>query len=210
MNEPKIYLNSFYPLSCNTKGKKAIRQFGLPKYIDGSCRREPDFESQFPCITALCRPKFSQKLKKGDIVIYVTNKKGIGSRKIIAVLEVINIFENHENAANWYKENNLPIPNNLIVDETIPFELEKTHQKMGWEACIAQANSLEKWNEGYKNRAKKHPKVAQCQFLYCELNNPLNLTKINTHRSLTAQNPPILRIEEWNSVKDILGIKNIE
>ncbi|WP_144894303.1 hypothetical protein [Flavobacterium tiangeerense] len=59
MSNQKKYLNSFYPLCCNSKGIKAIKMFGLPKYTDGSCRSEPDFENEFPCITGLCRLGFA-------------------------------------------------------------------------------------------------------------------------------------------------------
>lgn len=207
MKEPREYLNSFYPLCCNSKGKKASKNFGLPKYIDGSCRREPDFENPFPCISALCRPKFAQKLDIGDTIVYVTNKKGVGSRKIIAVLEVIEIFKNHEDTADWYRKNSIPVPNNIMVNETIPFDLEKTHQKMGWEAWIAKANSLQRWNEEYSNRALSFPKVAQCKLIYRELHNPLDMPKIESGRKLIAQNPPILEEEEWKRIKCVIKIE---
>lgn len=206
MTEPRIYLNSFYPLCCNQKGKKAIEKFGFPQYIDGSCRREPDFENEFPSITSLCRPHFSQKLKKGDLIIYVTNKKGVGNRNLVAILKVADMFDSHTAAANWYKENNLSIPNNIMVADTIPFALEKTHQKMGWEAWITKANSLIKWDEGYQKRAEDHPKVARCILVYRELNHPLAISKINFSRKLIAQNPPILSIDEWNKIKDLIKI----
>ena len=44
----RIYLSSFYPLICTNKGRKAVEEFNLPPYIDGSCRREPDFENEYP------------------------------------------------------------------------------------------------------------------------------------------------------------------
>jgi len=48
------YLTTFRPLCFTAAGKKAARKFGHPPYIDASCRREPDFESAFPSITAVC------------------------------------------------------------------------------------------------------------------------------------------------------------
>ena len=50
-----IYLASYRPLTMNALGKAAIEDFGFPPYVDHSCRREPDFESQFPSISAICR-----------------------------------------------------------------------------------------------------------------------------------------------------------
>ena len=51
----RAYLNSYRPLVLTTAGRQAITKYGLPPLTDGSCRREPDFESSHPSITALCR-----------------------------------------------------------------------------------------------------------------------------------------------------------
>jgi hypothetical protein len=68
-----VYLNTFHPLAGRPAGRRAIAQHGLPPFIDGSCRREPDFESAFPSISAVCRGRmFAPRLKKGDRVIYLT------------------------------------------------------------------------------------------------------------------------------------------
>jgi len=39
-----IYMSSFCPLICTDAGKQAAGKYKLPPFIDGSCRREPDFE----------------------------------------------------------------------------------------------------------------------------------------------------------------------
>jgi hypothetical protein len=44
-----------------------------PPFIDASCRREPDLESRYPSITALCREgHFAPHLHEGDVVAYMT------------------------------------------------------------------------------------------------------------------------------------------
>lgn len=202
----KKYLSSFYPLNSTSAGKKAVAKCKLPPFIDGSCRREPDFENEFPCITGLCRPGFAEKLNIEDVIVYVTNKKGIGSRKVIAVLGVIKVFANHREAADWYIKKNKSIPNNIMVDETKPFDLDNTHKKMGWEAWITSANSLQKWNEGYEDRASKYPKVVQCTILYRELNTPIALDQTKFRRKLIAQNPPILFDKDWETIKELIQI----
>lgn len=206
VNTSKIYLNSFNPLSINKNGMRAIKIFNLPKYVDGSCRREPDFENEFPCITGLCRPGFAEKLNKEDVIIYVTNKKGIGSRKVVAILEVIRTFKNHRQAADWYINENKKIPNNLMVKETTPFDLNKTHQIHGINEILNDSNLLKKWNLLYKLRSRKKEKVVQCEILYEELNIPISLDESKFKRKLTAQNPPIIDDEDWYTIKKLINI----
>ncbi len=204
MTKSRKYLSSFYPICSTRAGKKAVAKYKLPPYIDGSCRREPDFENELPCITGLCRPGFAEKLEVGNTIIYATNKKGVGSRKIIAELEVIKIFENHAAAADWYRNEKKTIPNNIMVIETTPFDLDKTHKKLGWDAWVKAQKSLEQWNLEYIERAKKNQKVAQCKIVYRELNNPSKIDeRILGQRKLVAQNPPILNDDEYSILKDI-------
>lgn len=209
-----IYLTSYYPLCCNKKGKKALeKNKDLKPYIDGSCRREPDFENKEPCITGLCRPGFAQKLSEGDLVIYVTNKRGIKSRKIVAIVEVIKIFDNHNAAARWYINHKKTIPNNIMVKETMPFGLDKTHQKFGWDGWLEKISTLKDWDNGYKERAERpgNTKVAKCKFIFKKLEKPIDLNQNEwnyiSHRSLCTQNPPILKIDEWQRLKEKANIK---
>jgi hypothetical protein len=206
MDNSRIYLNSFNPLFFNKYGKIAIEKYNFPSFIDGSCRREPDFENELPSITGLCRPGFAEKLKVKDIIVYVTNKKGIGERKVIAVLEVIKVFENHRCAADWYIKKNKLIPNNIIVDETKPFDLDKTHQIHGIRDITNEMKLISQWNLIYKCRSRNKQKVAQCKILYKELNNPKILDETKFKRKLTAQNPPILKEIEWNIINKLIEI----
>jgi len=206
MNDSRIYLSSFNPLIINKFGRTAIEKYNLPSFIDGSCRREPDFENELPCITGLCRPGFAEKLKVKDIIIYVTNRNGVGSRKIIAVLEVIKVFENHENAAEWYINGNMLIPNNIMVEETKPFEIDKTHRIHKIKDIKNEFDLISRWNLTYKCRSRNKQKVAQCKMLYKELNTPKELDETKFERRLTAQNPPILSEKEWKIIKELIDV----
>jgi hypothetical protein len=172
----RIYLTSFSPLCSTDKGLKAISKYDFPSYIDGSCRREPDFQNKYPAITGLCRPEFAKKLEEGYIVIYSTNKRGVGKRMIVAVLEVINMKSNHEAAASWYKEKGVDLPNNLMVDGTTYYPLDQTHELGKWgdeDSWGLNGVDIEGWNQQYIDRAKAEPKVAICRPLFLQLSNPI-------------------------------------
>ncbi len=126
------YLTTYHPLVETRRGRAAIDTFGFPPYVDDSCRREPDFESEFPSITALCRrSKFAPRLWESDYIAYMTIKGKYPDLdephwRLTAILRVVNRFETHREAANWYQEQGLPLPSNCIVDGNLPFELEMT------------------------------------------------------------------------------------
>ena len=204
-----VYLNSFYPLCSTRAGRNAVKNFNLPAYIDGSCRREPDFQNDFPAITSLCRPGFAKKLKQDDIVIYVTNKKGVGSRKLVAILKVFTTYKNHTDASKWYQDRKKTPPNNLMIPGSLPMALELTHKKFGWDSWLTNVRNLETWENFYQTRAKNPSEVALCEkIFYPDI--PLNLDKrdwkgIST-RKLCAQSPPILTEKEWVKMKEKAGI----
>jgi hypothetical protein len=107
------YLASFKPLNINKYGQVAVETFGLPPYVDCSCRREPDLESRYPSISALCHfTKLAPRLHEGDSVVYITVKgkyPPLNHRhwRLVAIMKVRNRFESHEDAAAWYKAKNL-------------------------------------------------------------------------------------------------------
>lgn len=203
------YLSSFYPLCSTRNGRIAIEKYSLKDYIDGSCRREPDFEHEMPCITGLCRPNFVGKLQNEDKVIYVTNKKGVGSRKLIAVLRVVEILDDHCKAADYYILKNLPLPSNIMVASNPPIPLDKTHQKGSWDkkGWPLDNISLENWDKGYLLRSMISPKVAVCEIEYLNRCNPFDI-EIKSDRELVAQNPPILRKTEIESIKNSIRQKD--
>src|SRR5262249_35923590 len=157
-------LNSFRPLCRNKQGRSAVRRFGLPPFIDDSCRREPDFQAQVPSISALCRgPKFAPRLYAGDCVVYITVKDSyspvtFGHWRLIAMLRIINRFESHTEAAVWYRENGLSLPSNCIVDGNSCFPYDMTAgteaRRFGNVADIDEL--LRRWDLNYRVRARRN------------------------------------------------------
>lgn len=206
-----IYLSSYYPLCSTPYGQRAAIKFQISRFVDGSCRREPDFEHSYPAITGLCRPGFSKKLKEGDKVIYLTNKKGIKAKYLVAILEVQYKIIGHQEAAREYQKMQiLSLPNNLMVSETKPFPLNKTHRMGSWNTW-ANTVSLYKWNADYANRAEDNPHVAICKKMpEVNFENPILVTSDDLsyvfQRMPCTQNPPELKPEEWvRFQKRILG-----
>lgn len=205
-----VYITSYHPLGCTRAGRIASATFGLPPFIDGSCRREPDFQHPSPCITSLCRPKFVVKLNIGDIIIYTTIMMG-GVKYSVAVLEVIDKCSTHINAEAWYVTNGLPIPNNLIVTSTAPFPLNQTHQKhgMGSVGHLPPHKIISLWNGFYNRRSSLVPDVAICKhWKAASLHSPRAITRATFMgifgRIPGTQNPLRLSPNEWISLQPYL------
>jgi hypothetical protein len=196
------FYNSFRPLVFTPAGAAAAERFGLPRFIDGSCRREPDFQSEFPSISALCRAgKFAPRLQVGDTVIYVTNK-GWWQRRFVAVLRVRERFSTHEDAALWYRGLGLPLPSNCMAGGNDPIPYEQT---------VQDQLDLARWNSGYKARARAHPVFVATDALYCNVDDPPALTDTMLDDALGrrpgTQNPP--RITEAEALR-LLGVVGVE
>jgi hypothetical protein len=208
-----VFLNSFTPLAFNKMGRGAANKNNLPLYIDGSCRREPDFENPKPAITQLCRPKkLINRLRNGDLIIYITRLGKYGTNeahwKLISILEVINILPDHNSTLTFYTKHELPISQNIICNKTEPYSLDYTHGITEHnQPNINHAEVIKKWNLGYMLRARQYPEVAITQIwnnvLY--LNNPPIIDHL-TMRSIfgripSTQTPPRLTEIEWNNFK---------
>ena len=210
MNE---FLTSFTPLCRTKKGREAIKNYGLKPYIDGSCRREPDFENVYPAITGLCRPGFVKRLSSKDLVIYITNKKEIGSHNLVAILQVIEIVDSHTEAEKWYKNMNVPMPNNIMVKGNKPMPLDMTHQKTKCVKCVNGAKTIEEWDAEYVKRAQDSPKVAICKIWenYLFLDQPPEITKEDFlkvfKRIPGTQTPPKLKENEPDRFLELLKTK---
>jgi hypothetical protein len=163
------YLVSFHPLCSTPHGRRAVKAFSLPAFIDGSCRREPDFQSAWPSITALCRAgKFAPRLRVGDRVFYMTVKARymrITGRGLVAALEVIRVLPTHQAAARWYRERGLNVPSNCMVRGNLPIPVPRTRGlprstdeswKL-WSKSRSGLPSLAAWDRGYVERARDFP-----------------------------------------------------
>lgn len=181
------FLATFRPLIRTVRGRTAAQRYFLPPFIDGSCRREPDFESPFPSITATCRAgKFAPRLQVGDRVAYLTAKgkyagdQGPGQR-LVAVLRVIHRFSSHDEAAGWYARQGCPVPSNCLVDHNPP----KPFGLTTWDAPaeVKKRGAVESdfrlairlWDRTYRRRVAKWPVFLATVAEFLELIRPPQL-----------------------------------
>ncbi len=168
------YLVTYNPVCSNKKGRAAATYHKLPRFIDGSTRKEPDLELTYPSISSLCRGKnFAPRLEVGDIVIYLTKKGTYDGLKpshyrLTAILSVMEVFDNHSDAAEWYMKNDIRIPSNCMVKGNKPVHAAKT--------IVTGCETAE---SAYNYRSKQHSK-----FLACE-----NVVRPN------LVNPPVLDVK---------------
>jgi hypothetical protein len=176
------YINQFRPLAETLHGRNAIAKHNLPPFIDASCRREPDLESQFPSITAICREEyFAPRLQEGDVVAYMTKDivyppETESARRLVAVLRVEKSWlehrsqrglEAHTQAAAWYQRQGLPVPSNCMVSDEGRMSMDRTD-------CFK--SDLEDWDAVYRLRAIKCGAFHACEKIFCDVNNPPRLT----------------------------------
>ena len=148
---PRFYLCSYWPLCKTAGGRQAVLKYGLPPYVNGLARREPDFEHRAPAITASSRGRnFAPRLRPGDTVVYVTTKGRWGEVRfshwrLVAVLEVAHRFETHAEAARWYRRRRMDPPGNCVVEGNPPLPVALTlhhgrlHEDAWEDVCIARA-----------------------------------------------------------------------
>ena len=119
------YQVSYHPLCSTPFGRNsAVGIHSRKPFLDHSCRREPDFTSENPGITALCRgANFAPKLKVGDRIAYITVKRTYSKwvpccsdgSLITACLEVITVCKTHHDAEQWYNSRGFKVPSNCIT-----------------------------------------------------------------------------------------------
>ena len=164
-----IYLNSFRPLCSTPSGRAAITEYGLPPFIDGSIRRDPDFELEFTSVTALCRKgKFAPKLCVGDRIVYLTCKgMYVGPaerhRRLVSVLQVCHKLDSHVAAQEWYEEHGQPVPSNCMVEGNLPRPYDQSSQQFPSHAA---------WDREYRTRASNDPVFLVCVPLFKGLGTP--------------------------------------
>ena len=203
------YLHSYRPLVMNRRGKSAIYRFGFPPFVDYSCRREPDFESEFLSITALCRgPRFAPRLNESDLVVYITVKRKypgycLPHRRVTAILRVTKRFESLQEAADWYEASGLALPGNCMVKTNPPLELEKTTNPKN-------CTSVERWDFTYWSRSRRNGVFLVCEPLFLELQCPPIVTEemlIEVFGKVPGtRTPPSISDQEYCKVAGWVGV----
>jgi hypothetical protein len=168
-----FYLNSYIPLAASKAGRDASKKYGIPPFVDGSIRREPDFEHRLPGISCLCRAdKFAPRLKPGDVVAYMLRKERYGTaraqRRLTAVLRVLEALPTHSAAAEWYTGHGLSLPNNCWVHGNPAKPLEQGHRRNRNKHLPARQYHRQ-WDVEYRGRAMTHGTFVVCECLFTEL-----------------------------------------
>lgn len=202
------FLATFRPIVCTATGRSAVASYGLAPFIDGSCRREPDFESPYPSITATCRGTlFAPRLGVGDRVAYLTVKgrydnERIAGWRLVAVLRVLHRLPTHEAAAEWYRGRGFPLPSNCIVNDNPPLELARTNGRPPADVqrrvatAVDPERAIRLWDAGYRSRVTRSPVFLVCSAEYLELYAPVQIVEEDLRAVLGCTpgtlNPPAI------------------
>lgn len=212
------YLCSYKPIAITAQGRNAVAAYGLAPFISGSCRREPDFESVYPSISAVCRAtKLAPRLDVGDKVVYITVKGRYLEYKkrhwrFVSVLEVIKRFENHTKAAEWYRSLGIPLPSNCMIDGNNPIPYEKTSGSLPKElekkrGLIPYDELVRLWDDRNKARTENCGIFLACKALHLELHHPTVLTNQMLNyifgRIPGTRNPPRITEYEFARLKQL-------
>ncbi len=178
----KAFLVTYRPLAVSKHGRCTASSFSLPLFVDASCRREPDLQSAYPSISALCRVnQFAPRLEEGDEVLYLTVKSSFGEAtaphyRAVAHLRVKKRFESHAEAADWYQSQGCAVPNNCMVPGNPPTPFSQTGAAPGRKATAsAIAAHLREWDSLYRKRSRQVGVFLACDPLSIELHQPPKL-----------------------------------
>jgi hypothetical protein len=201
---PKTFLVTYRPLVATPQGVKAARLYGDAPFVDGSCRREPDLEGEYPTITCLCRKnKLVGRLRQDCRVIYMTVKGNYPGDtepgwRFVSVLEPRERFNSHQEAAEWYQKTGRQVPGNLMINGSQPLPLDRTSGMAcpDEDDCV-DFSSLAEWNLRYAGRAQENPHVWITRCLFKDLENPKQMTESDARSVFRSdfpgtQNPPEL------------------
>lgn len=215
MSGPRLYINTYAPLITSTAGVRASDRQGIPPFVDGSIRREPDLESEFPSISCLCRcGHFAPRLREGDHVIYMARKaryrKSFRHWRMTALLRVIKLFDSHAQAAAWYRAQRLPLPGNCMVPDNRPLPLSKSHERTRHAGCTA-AKVVRDWDATYQDRANRYPRFVVCGALWRDLSWDAPVVREEDLRAVFrrvpgSRNPGALPLSHLTPLLDRLGI----
>lgn len=217
MSERAIFLAAYHPLVRNPRGVRASSNFDLPPFIDSSCRREPDLESIFPSISAICRGRvFAPRLKERDTVVYIAVKrpyKGYPEPhwRLTAILTVAHRFETHEEAAEWYRQEGISLPSNCMVPGNDPFPLERTAGPNPQNRFRGGAEQIiRKWDAAYRARVLRDSVFLVCEPEFVELHEPPVISEDLMNRVFGRvpglRNPPRITQAQLTDLCRALGI----
>jgi len=206
------FLATFQPLCHTAAGRTAVAEHGCPPFVDGSCRREPDFEAARPAITALSRgAQFAPRLRVTDHVAYLTTvgryagaDKAAGEEhwRLVALLRVAQRFESHADAAAWYARSRLALPRNLVVPGNPPLAFELTDGGDADPEREVPRATVKRWEVLHRARATEHGAVLVCDVIFRELTDPPAITRAEWQSWCggvpRTRTPPVIMAPLWN------------
>ena len=172
---PALYLNTYGPLVMTRAGRQAALAYGLPPFVDGSIRREPDLEHPFPSISCLCRAdRFAPRLRVGDVVAYLTTKgryrRAERHWRLTAILRIAAQFDDHAAAAVAYRAAGLPLPSNCMVPGNPSKPVCHSHRHNEHRHLADDEAFRRRWDDDYLRwRAEPYPRFVACEPLYVNL-----------------------------------------
>lgn len=206
------FLNSYDPLIGCSERTATIADRNIPPYVDRSCRREPDLESAFPSITALCRASlFVSRISKGDFIIYRTNKgkyENVRLRhwRIVALLEAIEVLASHDAAAEWYAQRRLPIPTNCMIRGNHPKPFEESFPRKS----TPPVTTLRAWDGQYLKRARQCGIFVVCKPVFLDIRTPPVWTDADEdevfRQRVGTRNPPAISMEQLQAIATRIGV----
>lgn len=222
-----IKINSYHPLCSGPIGERAVAMHGYAPYLDGSCRREPDFEYANPTISALCRGgAFAPHLQVNDVVVYLALPVRVIDQdyRLVAILQVTQRYESHQEAYDWYSAHGRAIPKNCMAGDTVPLQFDHTrgnYKKLGdmrrymeRDANAQQAignNRVNVWNAGYAQKADAHPVFVETVAHCLDFRNPPHITRQNLEEIFgTLQITRTPRILTDDQLISVAGFADIE
>lgn len=110
------------------------------------------------------------------------NWLGVSNRhwRLVAWLEIGQVFPDHQTAARWYVNQRLAVPSNCMVPENFPLQLDHTAifvpKNLRKLAKTSPKVALRAWDAEYKRRASKQSAFVVCTLICKDLHFPLQIT----------------------------------
>ncbi len=177
----RFWINKYRPLAASKGGIRAADRAGEPLFVDASHRREPYLSEKLATISSICRGmQFAPRLRKGDAVVYLTTKlyagDAQGSNRLTAVLELVEQFQSHEEAAAWLKRKGLPVPPNCLVEGC-----DGLHRDF---CAPCSTDTRHDAEARYRSRVERYPVYFICCPLWLDLKSPPIVTDAIMKRAL--------------------------
>jgi hypothetical protein len=90
------------------------------------------------------------------------------SRRLVAHLRVKRRFGSHEEAAEWYRAQGLPLPSNCMVAGNTPLRYDRTAGHSALRSRL-ESNRVRVWDAQYAARAIRHPTFLACESIWQDL-----------------------------------------